>query len=229
MEVYINMYVITISDKQNISKTDILKTSINDLYKLVILDNYDPNLGNLSKIIKIYEYMQKSDYIKANDIICIVDGHDIIYNKNKKGDLFKTFIEHKKDIIISCETKFSHQENSVKEFYEKLTTSFKNKYINSGFIIGYKWALIKTFGDIINNIHIYNKNKSDQRVLSLYIKNNYDKLSMGLDYNNIFCTTVNTEYNENIENIDSFFIHVTFLKNQCQKLKYDKICKNILS
>lgn len=224
------MYIITISDKQNISKTNVLKTSINNLYKLVVLDNYDPNLGNVSKIIKTYEYIQKSEYIKDNDVICIVDGHDIIYNKNKKGDLLKTFIKCKKDIITSCESKFSHQESSVKDFYNNLTT-FKNKYVNSGFVIAYKWTFLKIFGDIVNNINIYNihLNKSDQRILSLYIKDNYDKLSIGLDYNNIFCTTVNTEYNENIKDINSFFIHVTFLKNQCQKLKYDKICKNILN
>jgi hypothetical protein len=221
-----NMYVITVSDKQNMLKTDVLKTSIDNLYKLVILDNYDSNLGNLSKIFKSYEYIQKSEHIKDNDIICIVDGHDIIYNKNKKGNLLDTFIEYKKDIIISCETKFSHQEESVKNFYDNLTT-FKNKYINSGFIIAYKWAFIKMFGDIINNIHIYNIHisKSDQRVLSLYIKNNYNNISIGLDYNNKFCTTVNTEYNGNIENIDSFFIHVTFLKNKDQKLRYDNMIK----
>lgn len=224
------MYIITISDKQNISKTNVLKTSIDNLYKLVVLDNYDPNLGNVSKIIKTYEYIQKSEYIKDNDVICIVDGHDVIYNKNKTSNLLETFIDHKKDIITSCETKFSHQENSVKDFYDNLTT-FKNKYLNSGFIIAYKWTFLKIFGDIVNNIDTYNihLNKSDQRILSLYIKDNYDKLSIGLDYNNIFCTTVNTEYNENIKDINSFFIHVTFLKNQCQKLKYDKICKNILN
>lgn len=224
------MYIITISDKQNIFKTDILKTSINNLYKLVILDNYDHNLGNLSKIIKIYDYIKNSENIEYDDVICMVDGHDIVYNKNKNASLLETFIKCKKDIITSCESKFSHQENSVKDFYDNLTT-FKNKYVNSGFIIAYKWVFLKIFGDIVNNIDIYNThlNKSDQRVLSLYIRDNYNKLSIGLDYNNIFCTTVNTEYNEDVEKIDSFFIHVTFLKNQNQKLKYNKICKNILN
>jgi len=222
------LYIIVLSDKQNLDKTIVIKNSISNLYNLIILDNYDHTLKNLSKIFKIYDYLKNSNTIKNDDIICIIDGHDVIYNKLKHplDNLSETFVKQKKDVIFSCETKFSHHDTSVKDFFDLLSTS-KNKYLNSGCILTYKWACLKMFGDIINNIHIYNIHisKSDQRVLSLYMKNNYNTLSMSLDYNNLFCTTVNTEYNQDLEDINSYFIHVTFLKNQSQQLKYDTLCK----
>lgn len=63
------------------------------------------------------------------------------------------------------------------------------------------------------------------------MKNNYNALSMYLDYDNVFCTTINTEYNQDIQSIkdlNSYFVHVTFLKNKNQQLKYDILCQKII-
>lgn len=223
------IYIITLCDKNNIDKTHFLKASIENNYKLIILPTYDIKLGNLSKIYKTYHYLLNCHDIQDDDLVCVVDAFDLIYNKNTKVvDLYKTFIEQKRDIIISSETKFSHHDACVKKYFDLLGNNYKNKYPNSGCIIAYKKSYLVMFGDIINLIE--NKtidishSKSDQRVLSYYICNyKTNKLNIGIDYNNIFCTTVNTEYTQNLSSIQSPFIHVTFLKHPNQIKKYDSL------
>lgn len=223
-----NIYFITLVDKGSIDKTINLQKT---LYpeKLHIIDTYDCELKNLSKIYKTYEYIKTQNNIKMDDIVCIVDGHDMLFNRKlyKGDDIKDKFIEQNVDIIISSESRFSHHCNSVKEFFEQ---KFKKPfcYLNSGFIIAYKEAYINMFSDIINNIDKYNSNfKSDQRILSLYIMDktisNNLPVKLNIDDDLIFSTTLNTNTNLKLDEINSFFIHVTFLKNSSQYLKYNKL------
>jgi hypothetical protein len=222
------MYFITLVDKNSIDKTINLKKS---LYPetLHIVDTYDHDLKNLSKIYKTYEYICKQDNIKSDDIICIIDGHDMLFNKKlyKPDDIKNAFVKTNADIIISSESKFSHHCDSVKQFFEE---NFKKPfcYLNSGFIIGYKAAYINMFSDIICNINKYKSSfKSDQRILSLYIMDkimsNNLPVKIIIDDDLIFSTTLNTNTNLKLHDITSFFIHVTFLKNNGQYLKYNNL------
>lgn len=223
-----NIYFITLVDKSSIDKTINLQKT---LYpeKLHIIDTYDYELKNLSKIYKTYEYIKMQNNIKIDDIVCIIDGHDMLFNRRlyKGDDIKNKFIEQNVDMIISSESRFSHHCNSVKEFFEQ---KFKKPfcYLNSGFIIAYKEAYINMFSDIINNIDKYNSNfKSDQRILSLYIMDktisNNLPVKLTIDDDLIFSTTLNTNTNLKLDEINSFFIHVTFLKNSSQYLKYNKL------
>lgn len=223
-----NIYFITLVDKGSIDKTINLQKT---LYpeKLHIIDTYDHELKNLSKIYKTYEYISTQNNIKMDDIVCIIDGHDMLFNKRlyEPKDIKNKFIKTNTDIIISSESKFSHHCNSVKHFFEE---RFKKPfcYLNSGFIIGYKKAYINMFSDIIDNIDKYKScYKSDQRIISLYImdktiSNNLPvKIIIDDDLN--FSTTLNTNTNLKLDEIKSFFIHVTFLKHNIQNLKYNKL------
>jgi hypothetical protein len=223
-----NIYFITLVDKHSIDKTINLQKT---LYpeKLHIIDTYDCELKNLSKIYKTYEYISMRNDIKIDDIICIIDGHDVLFNKKlyNAEDIKNRFIKQNIDIIISSESNFSHHCNSVKDFFEQ---KFKKPfcYLNSGFIMGYKWAYINMFNDIINNIDKYKSNfKSDQRILSLYIMDktisNTLPVKLSIDDDLIFSTTLNTNTNLKLDEIRSFFIHVTFLKNNIQNIKYNKL------
>jgi hypothetical protein len=222
-----NIYFITLVDKASIYKTINLQKS---LYPetLHIIDTYDYELKNLSKIYKTYEYIKNKNNIKNDDIVCIIDGHDTLFNRKlyKGDDLKNKFIEQNVDIIISSESRFSHHCSSVKDFFEQ---NYKTPfcYLNSGFIIAYKQAYIDMFSDIINNIDKYkSSSKSDQRILSLYIMDkticNNLPIKLIIDDDVIFCTTINTETNLELNKITSFFIHITFLKNSIQNLKYNK-------
>lgn len=226
--IVMNIYFITLVDKDSINKTNNLQKT---LYpeRLHIIDTYDSKLKNLSKIYKTYEYIKTQKDIKDDDIICIIDGHDILFNNKlyKPKDIKDRFTKENVDIIISSESRFSHHCNSVKNFFEE---NFKKPfcYLNSGFIIAYKGAYIRMFSDIIDNIDKYKSNfKSDQRILSLYIMDktisNNLPVKVIIDDNLIFSTTLNTNTNLKLDEIRSFFIHVTFLKNNIQNIKYNKL------
>lgn len=221
------IYFITLVDKDSIDKTiNLQKTLYPDT--LHIIDTYDSELKNLSKIFKTYEYISERNDIKKDDIVCIVDGHDVLFNSNLYNgkDIKNRFIKENIDMIISSESKFSHHCESVKEFFEQ---NYKKPfcYLNSGFIIAYKWAYMDVFGDIIQNIGKYKSNsKSDQRILGLYIMDKTVKNSLPvkliIDDNLIFSTTLNTDTDLKSE-MKSFFVHVTFLKHDIQNIKYNKL------
>jgi len=221
------MYIITITDKDNINKTNNLKKTINGIYDLIILEIYDKKLGNKSKITKIYEYLKDDKTIKENDEICIVDGFDVLYNKNKEKNLLYEFEKENADIIISTETRFAHHDKSVKGYFDDIGLRYINKYPNSGFIIGYKHAYKQMFKHITDNISRYDNTRSDQKIISMYMKENKD-VNIKLDYKNAYCTTINTEYKKEVDNIDSYFMHITNLKKQEQQLKYEKLCKKLI-
>jgi hypothetical protein len=223
-----NLYFITLVDKGSIDKTINLKKT---LYPetLHVIDTYDTELKNLSKIYKTYEYILSRNDITTDDIICIVDGHDMLFNSKLYNgeDVKNRFIEQNVDMIISSESKFSHHCNSVKNFFEQ---NYKNPfcYLNSGLVIAYKWAYMGVFSDIIQNIDKYKSNsKSDQRILSLYIMDktvtNSLPVKVIIDDNLIFSTTLNTCTNLKLDDIKSFFIHITFLKHYDQNIKYNKL------
>jgi len=223
-----HIYFITLVDKNSIDKTINLEKSLCP-EKLHIIDTYDHELKNLSKIYKTYEYISTQNNIKMDDIVCIIDGHDMLFNRKlyNPKDIIKKFINTNVDMIISTESNFSHHCNSVKNFFEK---NFKKPfcYLNSGFIIAYKKSYINMFSDIINNINKYKSHiKSDQRILSLYIMDktmsNNLPIKIIIDDDLIFSTTLNTNTNLKFNEIKSFFIHVTFLKNTIQNSKYNKL------
>lgn len=226
----VNIYFISLVDKNSINKTINLQNSLFP-DKLHINDKYDYKLKNLSKIYKTYEYILSRDDIKSEDIVCIIDGHDVLFNKKlyKTDELKKKFIETNMDMIISSEPNFTHHCHSVKHFFEN-TFKRPSCYLNSGVIISYKYAYIYIYKDIIDNISKYKScSKSDQRIISLYMMNNYNNLPVKftIDDKQIFATTVNISYKGSLEKIKSFFIHVTFLKDHSQNLKYKNLI-NIL-
>jgi len=235
-----HLYIITLTDKLNYNKTEYLRNSIyknkSDNISFIILDTYDNNLGNLSKIFKINEYIHSNNNISHNDLICIVDGHDLIYNNlyNKDQDkLITDFMYSKNDIVISTETKCSYLDTNTKKFFDENQSPFtqKNIYPNSGFIMTYKYIYLEIFDDIIKKIKILNLDnlKSDQFVISKYIAINSKNFIIKLDYENTFCTTVNTEHNQNLFDINSYFIHVTFLKHYKQLEKFECILQHYLN
>ena len=86
------------------------------------------------------------------------------------------------------------------------------------------------FSDIIHNMNKYKSSfKSDQRILSLYIMDkiisNNLPVKIMIDDNLIFSTTLNTNTHLKLDEIKSFFIHVTFLKHSIQNLKYNTLIK----
>jgi hypothetical protein len=219
------LHIITITNSLEHKNVDNLRKSVYPNY-LHVINDYDTKLKNLSKIYKIYDYINKSNFLN-DDILCIVDGHDVVFNKKKYNvqDIILQFQKLKTDIIFSTENKCSHHSVESKKYFELEHNGY---YLNSGIIIAFKQKYIDFLKDIIDNIDIYNKEKylSDQRIYGNYISQNKCS-NIKMDIDNIFGFTLNSNTNIEYKNIKSFFIHVTFLSNSCQYLKYQNVIKSL--
>ena len=237
-----HLWIISLIDKNSKKKIKNLDYSINkntnNHYRFCILDNYSSELGNLSKIYKIYEFIKDNNEIAEDDIVCIVDAFDMIFNYSRYTfhDLINCFLQSRKDLIFSSETNNTRLNKDTIAFFDNLYKNEESKYLNSGFIIGFKSKYLLFYKSLIDNINNYLEPqfKSDQRVVSkhfqsLVLTNHLcnkegNSLNLSLDTKSIFCTTINTKYNIKSNSYrDSFFIHVTYLSNSTQFKKYQTI------
>lgn len=100
----------------------------------------------LGRMKWIKEYLETSNH----DIVCFTDAYDVFYldNLNTIKDKFLSF---ECDIVWSAEKMYSFQLNEDKSFFDNLYSSGNEyKYINAGTFMGYRYALLKLFTDIID-------------------------------------------------------------------------------
>jgi hypothetical protein len=218
-----NIHVITVTNSVEHKNVHFLKKSLKP-YNLIVLQSYDPKIGNLSKIYKVHDYLINSN-ISDNDVICIVDAHDVVFN-NKAGcinDVLSTFNRYDTNIIFSSENTCVHHSDNSKKYFESV---YGSNYLNSGISVSIKCEYLNMLKAIIKNIDFYNKDNrsSDQRVIGNFISHNTPK-NIGLDINNIFSTTLNSKSHINFTNINSFFVHITYLSNPYQLSRYKKFQK----
>lgn len=217
------IYVITLTNSVEHKNVNILKKSLKS-DNLTILRTYDPKIGNLSKIYKVYDYLINS-HINDNDVICIIDAHDVIFN-NKIGcinDVLSIFNNYNTSIIFSSENTCVHHSNNSRDFFESI---YGSQYLNSGISVSIKREYLYMLKTIIKNMAFYNKDNrfSDQRVIGNFISHNKPK-NITLDINNIFSTTLNSKTHLNFKDINSFFVHITYLSNPYQSSRYKKFQK----
>lgn len=202
---------------------------------LHINNNYNTNIKNLSKIFNTYEYIRTCDSIHDKDIVCIIDGYDVVFNSRHytTNDIIDQFIKSSCDIVFSTETNCAHHSNETKLFFETSQTNEPFRYLNSGVIIAYKNKYIELFRDIIHKFDYLSTpgSYSDQRVIGNYLRYKYvelcnmykpNNLHISLDFNNTFALTLNTS-TDIPEKINAFFIHITFITKQSQYDKYKTI------
>lgn len=224
------LYIITLTNKVDNEHHNIneLKKSLYPIELFVIRD-YDPHLKNLSKIYKIFDFLKKCNNINDKDIICIVDGHDVLFNRKKHNinTMIDTFLKYNKDIVFSSENKCSHHTTAAKIYLESLT-NYKNCYLNSGVVFAYKDKYIEFLTNILTNIDSYKLRDSfsDQQIISKYLAT-VQPNNVGLDYNNSLALTLNTSTQVHCEDIISCFVHITFLANSSQLFKYQKFLRYI--
>lgn len=107
----------------------------------------------------IIEYLRK---LQENDIVCFVDGYDVLCIK-ELNQLPYTFIDlktkHKCKIIVG----YDNVDNMLLKLFNRFTFgTCKNSYINSGTYIGY----VKDILEIIQKVYNLNRdNKADDQVL----------------------------------------------------------------
>jgi len=228
-----NYHCVTINTSLNDQKVKYLISSCN------ILNNKLNIIGRNTEIKKGFKINIFIEYLKGleNEIVLINDAYDVFYLDNIDV-IIKKFKSFNKNIVISGEKWYSHQEICNKSFYDEMSEGVY-KYINSGLIIGYSKDLLILYEDakkILENPHYNVLNLGDQYCLSMAIKNNNKKYNLTIDYNGkLFYNAV--EDWDNINNfVDSEFklvetceypsvVHVPFIakySNVFEKLFFTK-------
>lgn len=193
---------------------------------LHIINNYNSEIKNLSKIFNTFEYIKSCKGITENDVVCIIDGHDVVFNSKVHSidNIIEQFVQNGSDIIFSTENNCAHHSHKTKLFFEAFQTNKSFRYLNSGVIIAYKKKYIEMFSDIIHNFDELSTpgSYSDQRIIGNYLTGSSTNLNISFDFNDIFTLTLNTS-TEIPKQINAFFIHVTFIAKQSQYDKYKTI------
>ena len=142
------IYFYCIVSNDQIHLADQLRKSLLKFgHHLQILPIYDFNLKNLSKIYKLYNYLENIEY-EHNDIIVLTDAFDVVCVSNP-DKLYSYFERTKNDILISSENMFGPNYPVIKEYYDNYNSvkgieKTKSRYPNSGVIIG-KAKKLQTF------------------------------------------------------------------------------------
>ena len=197
---------------------------------LRIIETYSPRLGLLSKIFKVREFLAADTEIADNSIIVFTDAYDVLCIRYDPNGLMADFKNTGKDLIIGAETVFSHHSADILPFFLNNYSGQKAKYLNSGFIIGYKWAYLRMLNYIVDNFvdkYMMDSRQNDQRVISRFMLENSDMnlLNMDIDSTFKFCYTHTYDNNPlDHENLAAYFVHITWLALEIQKRVYDEIC-----
>lgn len=212
---------------ENSPKVEPLKKSLKG--NLHILSNYCPRLKNLSKIFKIRDFLTSSTNISDDTIVVFTDAYDVLCIRYDPARLVVDFKETGKDLITGAETVFCHHRSEVLPFFLENYTGKTAKYLNSGFIIAYKWAYLKMLNHIANNFvdkYMIRHHYSDQRALSKFMLENVELnlLKMDIDSSLKFCYTHTYDNNPLChDKLNCYFVHVTWLALEIQQKAYQEI------
>lgn len=146
-------------------------------HALVTIPTYDPVLKNLSKIIKVQEFLASQKFAD-NDLICLLDGFDVLCTKNP--DALPDFLRNKSlDILLGTENMFGAHAEETRPFFDQLNVQNKSigKYLNSGVIVGFAKPLCCLYQEMSNffwtirNRMPPQKWTSDQVFMSIFLGN----------------------------------------------------------
>ena len=235
------LHFVCMVDKEGLANgtVDNLKKSLNG--DLLILDTYDHELKNLSQIFKMKEFLDNDRTIKPRDIICLIDANDVIWLPNKKKeDLKKLFLEQNVDLLFGAEIACAKHDLDARKFFEKKYFNKPFKYLNGGFIIGYRSKYHFMINDIVRKFESeylklikmsrrgpYIQSYSNQRIYSRFILKNQMRnyMNIEIDCDRKFVWNQSPKLSEqefDIEKVNTFFFHVTFLAGEKQMEIYKK-------
>ena len=230
-----NLHIVTVANESKYYLPYLKQSCEKNGKKLEILGYGEEWKGFNWKFRLVKEYLYKLD---KDDIVCFVDGYDVICLRNLK-ELPKTFFELKKKYnckIITGECKIAIPNILINKcmylFSLFYCDSCNNKLLNSGTYIGQVKDLIL----MLEQIRELSPNDSadDQVLLTKYCKKNNNDIYIDTE-NELFLTLFNpyseidnclnfknnkVYYNNN----SPFFLHgsgETYLDNTIIKLNYD--------
>jgi hypothetical protein len=234
-----NLHIVTVATKKKYYFPYLVESCKKNGKELVVLGFGEEWQGFAWKFKLIIDYLKTLD---DNDIVCFIDGYDVICTRNLL-ELKNTFIEIKNK--TQCKIIVGHDkivtDNFIYYLSKKIVTMYfdtcNNISLNSGTYIGYAKDLLEVLILTYNTEPQYAAD--DQKLLIKYCNLNPNNVFIDID-NNIFLTIAkplgNIDYllsiknNEIIYNNNNpFFIHApggTYLDNVIKLLGY-KIPKSI--
>jgi hypothetical protein len=212
---------VSLCDKENIDKADILKKTLRG--NLTLLDTYDHSIGNFSKLTKFREFLNSSN-ANDEDIICFIDAFDMLCTCYNQNEIISTFKSYNKDIIFGCETNCGPEHISkVRDYF---INNENNRFLNGGFQMGYKNKLIEFHNYIHDNFVTFKNNleidrNTEQGIISqAYITGIFN---VGIDSKGILCNNIPPD-NFDVHYVSllypSFFTHV--IRSQTNAKKFVK-------
>ena len=144
-----------------------LSTSANN--QVTIIDTHTKQWKNNMKLTYYLEYLKT---LPPKEVVLLTDGFDVILIDSHEK-ILTNFLKFSVDILVSAESgKWPHH---VKEYGNKSLTF---PYLNSGAIIGYADAIIRTIS------RGYDKKEDDQYSWTLWYLNPTNETTMVLDHQN---------------------------------------------
>lgn len=223
------LYIFSIVDKENIPNAQYLVKSLerykkfeNNLFEFKLLDTYDKDIKNLSKIIKVREHIQNIEF-KDDDLFMLVDALDLFFVKDPSNiaDEFKKF---NIDVIFGAEIGWAFHSLESRRFFEQLFRNKKLRYLNGGMTLGYAKTVLKIYTDIATNLNLYsidNIHKSEQRVISCYLMKNKNSVKFTIDAESVFVFNNTSKLKpDEFKKSNSYCVHVTGVRVK-NKNQYD--------
>ena len=230
-----NLYIVTVATESKFYFPYLIKSCKNNGVQLKILAYGEKWKGFNWRFKLVLDYLKS---LNGNDIVCFVDGYDVICTRNLKT-LPNIFLNLKKKhnckIIIGKHKRIS--KNNIIAYFNNLMVNYyfstcNNKALNAGTYIGYAKDLLNILEKIYNLFPI--NNYDDQILMTKYCKKYSNEIYIDTN-NEIFLTLENPykeidnylEFKNNqvyYNNNSPFFIHGagdTYLDNIIIKLKYD--------
>lgn len=229
----VKLYIVTVANEYKYYLKFLEKSCIDNGVNLTILGLGEKWQGYTWRFYLLINFLKS---INSNDIVCFIDGYDVICTRNLNEMITEFIIKQKKTkckIIIGNDNyKFNFQKICASYYFSKC----KSELINAGTYIGY----VKDIKDVLSNINIKNLKSDDQVLLTKYCKKNPNYFYID-KYNDFFLVihkplceidkyiSVNNKivyYN----NKKPFFIHApscTKLNNIITKLNYNITKKEI--
>jgi len=230
-----NLHIVTVATESKLYFPYLIQSCKNNGAQLKVLGYGEKWKGFNWRFKLVLKYLKS---LNSNDIVCFVDGYDVICTRNLK-ELPSIFLKLKEKYncrIIIGEHKKILKNNTVNYFHNLMINYYfstcNNKALNAGTYIG----LVKDLLNILENI--YNlfpiNNYDDQILMTKYCKKHSDEIY--IDINNELFLTLENSYNEIDDYLEfknnkffynnncPFFIHgagETYLDNIIIKLKYD--------
>ena len=229
-----NLYITTVATEPKYYFSYLQESCKKNGKELVVLGYGEKWQGFNWRFKLVIEYLKT---LKKNDIVCIIDGYDVVCTKNL-NELKNVFLQVKKkynckiivgnDKIVGNDLYSFFLNITIKNYYNEC----KNKSLNAGTYIGYVGDLM----EILNKI--YNLNPidyaDDQILLTKYCNLNPFEIHIDKD-NEIFLSIVspNKEIDNEIDFIENkviynnnspFFVHApgeTYLDNVIIKMGYN--------